>query len=138
MPEGGLEQLGDLWGIQKGVREGMPEGAAPQRYKKMVSFSSGICGIQEGGEKEFLQLGYLWGIQKGEEGIPEGVREGMPEGAAPQWCRKIVSFSSGICKKINKSHSHTHRPRTTPPTPTHAHTTRTTPQTPKRTPPTNT
>ena len=36
------------------------------------------------------------------------------------------------CKKINRSHTHTHRQRTTPPTPTH--TTRTIPQTPKRTP----
>jgi len=38
------------------------------------------------------------------------------------------------CTKINRSHTHTHRQRTTPPTPTHTHTTRTTPQTPKRTP----
>jgi len=42
------------------------------------------------------------------------------------------------CKKINRSHAHTHRQRTAPPTPTHMYTTRTTPQTPKRTPPTNT
>jgi len=41
-------------------------------------------------------------------------------------------------KKSQQATQHTHRQRTTPPTPTHTHTTRTTPQTPKRTPPTNT
>jgi len=40
--------------------------------------------------------------------------------------------------KRSTGHTHTHRQRTTPPTPTHTHTTRTTPQTPKRTPPANT
>jgi len=34
---------------------------------------------------------------------------------------------------INRSHTHTHRQRTTPPTPKHTHTTRTTPQALKRT-----
>jgi len=52
--------------------------------------------------------------------VPEGYRQGQS------------------CKKITRSHTHTHRQRTTPSTPTHTHTTRTTPQAPKRTPPTNT
>jgi len=42
------------------------------------------------------------------------------------------------CVKRSTCHTHTHRQRTAPPTPTHIQTTRTTPQTPKRTAPTNT
>ena len=41
-------------------------------------------------------------------------------------------------EKNIKGHTHTHRQRTTPPTPTHTYTTRKAPQTPKRTAPTNT
>jgi len=51
---------------------------------------------------------------------------------------KVAVAQARLEVKRSTGHTHTHRQRTTPPTPTHTHTTRTTPQTPKRTPHTNT